>query len=293
MPSGGPILVTGATGNTGRAVVEHAARLGARVRAAVRDPAAAAATLDPTVDAVRFDFADPDTFAPALAGAEGLFLLRPPAVTDVAGTLNRLIDQAVEAGVGHVVFLSVAGVERARFIPHARVERHLVASGLAWTMLRAGFFAQNIADAYRRDIVEDDRLYLPAGAGAAAWVDVRDAGEVAASALVRGELRGEAPVLVGPEPLDFHRTAGLLTEVLGRAIRYEPASIPGYLLHCRRRGEDWGYAVVKTMLHVSLRFGGREPADPTLERLLGRRPRDLRTYLQDHRHLWMKEQRTA
>ncbi len=169
-----------------------------------------------------------------------------------------------------------------------KVEQHLRGSGLAWTMLRAGFFAQNVADAYRQDIVEDDRIVLPAGDGAASWVDVRDVAELAARALVHGELRGEAPSLVGPERLDFHQVAALLSELLGRPIRYQPVSVPGFLLHCRRRDEPLGFAMVKAMLHFTLRFGNSDAVDPSLERLLARRPGDLRSYLTEHLELFEK-----
>ena len=285
---GGAILVTGATGNVGRPVALEAARLGAEVRAAVRDPARVGDALGDGVELVPFDFARRETFAPALDGVRAVFLLRPPAVANVAETLNVLIDMARDAGVEHITFLSVVGADRAKFIPHHKVEQHLMGSGVAWTMLRAGFFAQNLADAYRRDIVEDDRIVLPAGRGAASWVDVRDVGEVAGRALVDGTVRGEAVVLVGPEKLDFHAVAELLTELLGRRIRYDAVSIPRFLAHCRSRGDAWGLGLVKTMLHVGLRFGRDDGVDPTLERLLGRRPRDLRTYIEDHVELWRR-----
>lgn len=283
-----PILVTGATGNTGGAVVRHAAALGAPVRAAVRDPTRIGDSLGPGVEPVPFDFTRPETFEPALRGVRGLFLLRPPAVTRVAETLQRLIRHARGAGVEHVVFLSVVGADRARFIPHHRVEQHLRDSGMAWTFLRAGFFTQNLADAYRRDILEEDRIVLPAGDGVAAWVDARDLGEVAARVLVEGSERYTAPVLVGPEPLDFRAVADRLSEALDRPIRYQPVGVPRYLVHCRRRGDSWGFALVKAALHFALRFQGRAEVDPTLAELLHRRPRDLSDYIADHVERWQR-----
>ncbi len=276
------ILVTGATGNTGRPVVEHLVRRGATVRAAVRSPDRSRGAFDPAVELARLDLTDPATFVPAVAGARAVFLVRPPAISDVAGTLNAFVDAAAGAGVEHVAFLSVVGAERARFIPHHGVERHLLGAGPAWTFLRAGFFAQNLGDAYRRDIVERDRILLPAGRGRAAFVDVRDIAEVAADALLDGGLRGEAPVLTGPEALDFGAVARICGDVLGRPIRYQPVSPPRYVVHVRRQGLSWGQAVVQTALHVALRFGEAR-VDPTLRQLLGRPPRGIRSYLEDHR----------
>lgn len=179
----GPVLVTGATGNTGRAVVDALDKAGIGVRAA--DPSTLAvwdALGD--VEAVRFDFLDPATFRPALAGAGALFLLRPPAIAKVGPTLNVLLDVAADMRIGHVVLSSVSGAESNRIVPHHRVEAHLRASSLDWTIVRPGFFAQNLGDAYRADIAHDDRIYLPAGDAGAAFIDVRDIGDVVAEIML-------------------------------------------------------------------------------------------------------------
>ena len=105
------VLVTGSTGNVGREVVRAARARGLAVRAADRDPARARDVLGGDVAPVRLDFRDPATFACA-AGADALFLLRPPAIADVAGTLLPFVDEARRRGVEHVVFLSVAGACR-------------------------------------------------------------------------------------------------------------------------------------------------------------------------------------
>lgn len=134
----------------------------------------------------------------------------------------------------HVVFLSVAGAERRSWVPHRKVEVHLEKVGTAWTILRPGFFAQNLADAYKADIVEDHRLYVPAGDGKVAFLDVRDIGAVTAEIFTRDAFRGRALTLTGPEAVTFSDVARLLTEILATPIRYEPASVLGYAV-CRGR----------------------------------------------------------
>lgn len=284
--SHGPVLVVGATGNLGGAVVEHLLRRGVPVRAAATDPARLAGR-HPGADPVRLDLQDPATFRPALTGASGLFLVRPPAIATVGPTLNSLLDAAAGAGVGHVVFSSVTGADTNRVVPHHRVERHLLAGRLPWTILRPGFFAQNLADAYRSDIVDHDRLLLPAGRGRAAFIDARDIGEVAAGVLADpGPHRGAGYVLTGPEALDFDRVAAILTAERGRPVRYEPTSALRYLRLVRSQGRPAAQAVVQTVLHTGLRRGQAELVDPTLPRLLGRPARTLAAYVHDHRDLW-------
>ena len=281
----GPVLVTGASGNLGGAVVRALSRAGVAVRAAGTDPAALERRLG--VDAVRLDLHDPASFAPALDGAGGLFLMRPPAISSVRRTLNRLLDVAEGIGVGHVVFASVAGAQTNPVVPHHRVEKHLQASGLSWTILRPGFFAQNLADAYRADITRDDRIHLPAGRGRVAFVDVRDVGEAAAA--VFGDPtahRGAGYHLTGGQAVDFDQVAELLSHEVGRPITYQPASVLGYLRHVHAQPLPWAQAVVQTVLHTGLRRGQAETVDPTLARLIGRPPRTLQEYVHDHRDTW-------
>lgn len=278
-------LVTGSTGNVGREVVRALLERGVSVRMADRDPSGARALFGDAVTSVRLDYRDPSTFGCA-AGADALFLLRPPAIANVVKTLIPFVEEARRAGVRHVVFLSVAGAEKNKLVPHHAVEQHLV-RGSGWTILRPGFFAQNFGDAYRRDIAEDARVYVPAGRGRVAFVDVRDLADVAAEALIAPkEHDGRAYTLTGGEAVDFATAASQLSEALGRTIRYVPASILGYIVHLRSREMPWAQVGVQTVLHAGLRLGQAERVDPTLERLLGRRPRALRDYFQDHRATW-------
>lgn len=279
------VLVTGATGNVGREVVRALRARGVAVKAADRDPRRVRALFEHDVEPVTFDFRDRSTFS-CVDGADALFLLRPPAIADVAETLLPFVDEARRRGVRHVVFLSVTGAENNKLVPHHAVERHLVATR-GWTILRPGFFAQNFGDAYRRDIVEDARVYVPAGRGRVAFVDVRDVAEVAARAFTSpAEHDGRAYTLTGSEAVDFDTAAAMLSEAIARTIRYDRASIVGYVVHLRRRGMPWAQIGVQTILHAGLRFGQAERVDPTLERLLARRPRTLRDYFRDHREVW-------
>jgi uncharacterized protein YbjT (DUF2867 family) len=281
------MLVTGPTGNAGREVVRALLERGARVRAGHHRPEEARARLGNAVEVVRLDLRDPATWAAAARGCSSMFLLRPPAIANTKQTLVPFVDVARAQGVGHVVFLSVMGAGENAIVPHHAVEAHLRARGPAHTLLRPGFFAQNLQDAYLRDIVEDDRLYVPSGRGRAAFVDLRDVGEAAALALCEPMAhREQAYTLTGPEAVDFDRAAVLLTEALGRRVRYEPASVLGYVRHLRRRGLPWAQAVVQTILHVGLRLGQAETVDPTLASLLSRPGRTLGEYVRDHAELW-------
>ena len=266
------ILVTGARGNVGTEVVAACREYGLAVRAAHHAASAEA-------DSVRFDFREPTTWPTALQGCDRVFLLRPPPIGDMQATLIPFIDVAYAAGVQHIVFLSVAGADRRSWVPHRKVELHLEKLGTAWTILRPGFFAQNLADAYRADIVEDHRLYVPAGDGKIAFLDVRDVGAVTAKLFSGDEFRGKALTLTGPAAITFTEVARILTEVLGMSIRYETASVLGYVRHLRRRGLSWTQVIVQTILHTGLRKGDAEVVEPTIQQILGRPPTSVREYV--------------
>lgn len=275
------ILVTGATGNVGREVAALLRAEGASVVEAVRTPSGG--------QTVRLDFRDRGTWAAAARGCDRLFLVRPPAIADVAETLVPFVDVARAEGVGHVVFLSVAGAGRTRLIPHRRVEDHLRARDDRWTSLRPGFFAQNLETAYRDDIVRDDRIFLPAGQGLVNWIDVRDVAAVAARVLLSPDAhRAQAYTLSGPRAVPWSEVTGHLTAALGRPIRYEAASVPAFVLHLRRRGLSASEIVVQTVLHGLLRFGQGATEDPTLARLLGRPGRPVDEYIRARAAVWAR-----
>lgn len=278
----GTILVTGGGGNVGREVVAACVARGLPVVSADR-------SLRPgPVPARKLDFLDAATWEQAMEGVDRLFLLRPPPVSNVKETLNPFCTLARARGVQHVVFLSVQGAGEQTYIPHHAVEKHLQAMGGGFTLLRPGFFAQNFQDAYRQDIVEDQRIYVPAGDGRVAFVDLRDVGQLAAKILEDPAPHDRAAyTLTGPKAFTFAEAAAILTDALGRPIRYQPASMAGYAWHVwRHRRLPAMQALVQTVLHVGLRRGNAEAVDPSLARLLGHPTRTLADFLTDEARLW-------
>ncbi|HEX8438213.1 SDR family oxidoreductase [Archangium sp.] len=277
------VLVTGASGNVGAPLVAHLVQGGASVRVASREGTRA----PPGTTAVRFDFEDPSTHAPALAGVEKVFLLRPPAVTDVNRHLLPVVRAAKDAGVRHVVFLSLLGVEKNPVVPHAKVERFILEAGVPHTFLRPGFFMQNLSTTHREDIREHGELFVPAGSGRTSFIDTRDIAAVGARTLLEEGHEGKAYDLTGSEALTYAEVAALFTEVLGRPIRY-PA--PGALRFAARwygRNVPASYIAVMTGIYTVCRLGLAGTVTPDTEALLGRAPISMRQFIQDHKSCWL------
>jgi uncharacterized protein YbjT (DUF2867 family) len=170
-----PILVTGATGNTGRAVVQALACRGVTGAAMVRAEADRG-RLPARVEVAVADFDDPASLAAALRGAGRAYLVIPSSERAEAQQ-RRFADLAVQAGVGHLVVLSQLGADEqspVRFLRyHAAVERHIRDLGTGYTFLRPNLFFQGLL-AFARTIAADSRFYAPIGDAAISAVDVRD-----------------------------------------------------------------------------------------------------------------------
>ncbi len=275
------ILVTGASGNVGREVIRALKWRGEAVRAALYDSAGASDALGAT-DAARFDFTDPSTYAAAFNGVTRMFLMRPPPIGNVDRDMRPAINYAAGRGLKQIVFLSITGAERNPVVPHARIEALLRASGAPWTMLRCGFFMQNLNTTHRADIVEHDDLFVPAGGSRTAFVDARDIGAVAARALTEPGHEGQAYTLTGSEALTYHQVAAIMSEELGRPIGYSNPSLPAFARRMRRRGHPWGYIGVMMALYLTTRLGMAQAVAPDAARLLGREPITLRQYVRDY-----------
>jgi len=221
MTAANPILVTGATGNTGRPLVEALVRLGAPVRAMVRDRASQAKLPDGVEVAVA-DFDDPASLAAALDGAGQAYLVTPSS-EQAEAQQKRFADLAAAAGVRHLVVLSqLAAAEDSpvRFLRyHAAVERHVRDLGIGYTFLRPNLFFQGLL-ALAKPIAAEGRFFAPIGDAPVSAVDVRDIADVAAAALTQAGHEGATYTLTGPAAVTHAEMATALGAALGREITF-------------------------------------------------------------------------
>jgi len=274
------VLVTAATGTVGRHVVAELGDADCEVRAATRDPDAARERFDAADAVVAFDFDRPETWGAALTGVDAVFLVRPPVVdTD---DVCAFVDATARVGVERIAYLSTLGADRNRLLPHYRIERRIEAAGVGYAFLRASFFAQNLHEVHRRDVLDRDELFVPAGSGATSFVDARDVAAVAARVLVEPGHLHVAYDLTGPEALTYDEVATIFSDVLERPIRYADPSIPAFVRRMRSRGHPLGYVLLMVGIYTTARLGLAERVTDDVERVLGRPPRSIRAYVADY-----------
>ncbi len=280
------ILVTGPTGNVGCEVVKNLLNTGMPVVAGMRHIENIASLWSKEVDTVRLEFGRPATYAPALQGIQKMFLMRPPAIADVDTYLKPFIEVAGQKGVEHVVFLSVLGAEKNKFVPHYAIEQLIKASGMTYTFLRASFFMQNLNTTHRDDIRYHDEIFLPAGKGKTSFIDVRDIAAVAAQALLDENHKNQAYDLTGNEALDYQEVADLFTEVLGRKITCVNPGILRFWRRMKKAGYTNAFVLTMIGIYTTVRLGLAKKVTGDTENLLKRKPVSVRQYIQDYQQYW-------
>ncbi|MBC2802776.1 SDR family oxidoreductase [Rhizobium ruizarguesonis] len=276
------ILVTGATGNVGRQVVEHLVKRGADVRALVRDPSKA--DFPAGVSVVQGDFLDVDSLRNAMSGVSTLFLLSAVVPDEFTQALIAL-NVARSAGIERIVYLSVIHADLYVNVPHFAgkfgVERMIEQMGFKATILRPAYFIQN--DLTVKDVITGYGAYpMPIGPKGLAMIDVRDIAEIAALELLRREQAAEPlPLdrinLVGPQTLTGTGIAAIWSDVLARPIHYGGDNTEGFEQNLKQFMPGW---MAYDMRLMGERFltDGMLPEAGDVERLTALLGRPLRSY---------------
>ena len=277
------IVVTGATGKLGGAITRSLVKLGwgEKVVASARDPEKAKSLEALGVEVRRGDFAAPETLTAAFAGATQVLLVSSNAAAYGGDPLRQhqaAIDAAKAAGVKRVLYTSHAAASAASLFPpmlsHAATETMLAASGLPWISLRNGFYASS-AVGFVGDGLEAGRISVPAD-GKVAWTTHADLAD-ATAAILAAEGSFNGPVtLTGSEALDMSDIAREASGVLGHEVQREVISDEAFIEQLKARGLPEAVLAVPLGFYRAARAGEFSTVDPTLERLLGRKPQTIK-----------------
>lgn len=258
-------LVIGATGKTGRRVVE-------RLRAA-RMPVKEASRSSE----VLFDWERTDTWAPAFEGVDAAYVTYYPdlALPGAADAVGELADVALSQGVRRLVLLAGRGEEGAQ-----KAEMRLQSTDADWTIIRCGFFAQNFSEMFA-DPISHGVMAMPEGSGADPFLDIDDVADVIVAALQDDAHIGQLHELTGPRIVTLDEVAETLTDAIGRPVQYLSMSQPDYTAELTQAGVPDDAAAHITEVIVDALDGRNAWTTTGVEQVLGRPARDFTEFARD------------
>ncbi|MEV5538614.1 NAD(P)H-binding protein [Saccharopolyspora shandongensis] len=256
------IVVTGATGNVGRPLVQSLVEAGEEVTAVSRR--ISAQDVPAGVRHRQADLADPAKLKAAVDGATALFLLTSGDFAAAGGDLDNVLEVARAGGVRRVVLLSSQGVSTRHHPPE--FEDAVTRSGLEWTMLRPGNFASN-AFQWAEMVRAQRAIAAPFGDVGLPAIHPADIAEAAAVALRDARHAGQVYDLTGPAPITPRQQAAAIGEALGEPVRFDELTQAEAKAQMIRFMPE---PIVDRTLEILGAPGALQRVSPDVERLLGR-----------------------
>ena len=214
------IVVTGATGNVGKHVVDMLSQQGKHVRALSREKRQTKAGCE--VQWVQADFTDARSLQHAFEGAKRVVLISP-AHRDMQAHQEAIVDVAVSSGVGRIVKLSGlgAGPDAPIRLPqlHFAIEQRISRSRIPYSFVRPNLFMQVLLGA-ADSIASEGAIYAPAGEGAISFIDARDVAACIVAEVLRNDDASAICEITGPEALTYAQAAEVLAKAAGRSVRH-------------------------------------------------------------------------
>ena len=282
------IVITGASGHLGRSTAELVlGRVPAsEVTLTTRRPEDLSDFAVRGAEIRTADFDRPETLVEAFAGAERLLLISTQDLGRRAAQHRAAIEAAGEAGVLHVIYTSYLNpVEENPAVvtpSHRDTEEAMRASGLAWTLLRNGLYAEYQVPAGAQAIAIG-RLVHNNGDGRTAYVSREDCAAAAAAVLVTDGHEGEAYDITGPQLLDQDDLAALSSKVSGRPVEAVAVDDEAFVRGLAASGLPEPAAHAVASFGRAIREGFLDQSSGAVENLTGRPPRSLREVFEAHR----------
>ncbi|MFW6270697.1 MAG: SDR family oxidoreductase [Bacillota bacterium] len=285
------ILITGATGNVGEETIKKLIKRvddQFEIIAGVRNPNRAKKKLNyKKLKFTKFNFKKEKLIKKSLQDIDKMLLIQPPAISKVKKYILPVIKQAKINNIKHIVFLSLQGVENNPLVPHYRIEKYIKKENIPYTFLRPSFFMQNLSTTHQKEIKENNEIFIPAGKGKTNFIDVRDIAEVAALVLTNDNYLNRAYELTGKEALSYYEIANILSEKLGREIKYKDPSIIKFFYKKKKEGLNLGKILVMIGIYTLAKLGKADKTTDQIQNLLGKDPISFSEFVEDYKNVWM------
>ena len=281
------IILTGASGKLGAAIAQRLLETHPDLKFGVstRDPAQAESLANRGVRVRRGDYDDPESLRRAFEGATQILLVSSNTTTGSPLPQHRnAIEAAKAVGAARVLYTSHMGARPdSLFSPmrnHAATEAMLRESGLEFTSLRNGFYADS-GLMFMGEFAKSGQIVGPRD-GAVSWTTHEDLAAIAAVALTQaGALDGITPPLTSAESLDLADLAALAAEITGKAVERVTVEDEEFRAGLIERGAPAKRVEIAMGFYAASRNGEFAATDPTLANLLGRAPVSMRELLRE------------
>jgi ergot alkaloid biosynthesis protein len=270
----GLVLVTGGTGKTGRRVAEQLSAAGSEVRVASRG------------GPQPFDWTNPDTWAAALDGVSGVYLVPPPGAGDVSAAMTALVQAAMARGARRFVLLSGSPMPEGG--PGVgQTHRWLRENTADWAVLRPSWFMQNFSEGQHLAAIRGEGLiYSATEEGRIPFISADDIAACAVAALTSPEPLNRDFILTGPEPISYDTVALRIGEALGRPITHRRVSAEDLAAWYRSIGRPAPLAQMMGIMDAMIAGGAEDRTTDCVQALLGRAPIKFEDFASANRNIW-------
>lgn len=280
------ILVTGATGQLGRVVIENLLKTtpASEVAVLVRDENNATDLKAKGVEIRVGTYFDKASLATALQGIEKVLLISSNDFNDRLGQHKNVIDAAKNAEVKHIFYTGVTmkDIETSPLKPllgdHYQTEDYIKESGITYTFLQNSLYFEVVPMFIGAGVLETG-IFFPAGDGRVAFAARQDLGEATATILSTEGHENKTYNLTGSDAYSFAEIAEELSSLTGKTVAYtspEPAAFEGML---KQFGLPEGVVVMSVLFAASMKNDDFNLPNSTLEQFLGRKTTDLKAFL--------------
>ena len=286
------IAVVGATGNTGRALVNELKQLGQNPVCVVRNPEKARAVLGPDAKTAVAELTDRAALEKALQGVQSVFVVtgHNPGMVEQQ---NNVLGAAMKAGAKYLVRVSGG---RAVVVPdsesvigrsHYAIEERLRDSGIGWVILRPGLFMQNVLT-QAAAIKNDNKMVLPFAKDLpVALTDVRDTGAVGARILIDPTPHAGKTYEFTGKLTNYGEFADVLSQVLGRTITYVGVTPEQAEQAMKSRGmPDWLVQHLVTIAKLGAKGAFSNESTGPIREIAKREPITTRQFVEDHKTMF-------
>ena len=286
------IAVVGATGNTGRAVVDELRKLGQNPVCVVRNAQKAGEALGADARVVIAELTDRAALEEALRGATSIFVVTGHN-PQMAEQQNNVLDAALKAGAKYLVRVSGGrsvvspNAESVVGRGHHAIDERLRESGIGWVILRPGLFMQNTF-AQAALIKNDSKIVLPTSRDLPiAFIDVRDTGALGARILMDPAPHAGKTYEFTGKTTNYGEFASVFSEVLGKKINYVQATLDQTEQALKARGmPDWLVAHLVTIARITERGGFSTENTEPIRTIVKREPITTRQFVEDFRSVF-------